>query len=91
TAFTDCLAVPHTIGQHAEVSFICVIHNDVPLQWTNNKVNFILMIGITQNDMKYFNDAFNLLIEFFLSPDNQIKLLSTKNFSDFVNTLLPMN
>lgn len=91
TAFTDCLAVPHTISQHAEVSFICVIHNDVPLQWTNNKVNFILMIGITQSDMKYFNDAFNLLIEFFLTPDNQIKLLGTKNFSDFVNTLLPIS
>ncbi len=89
TAFTDCLAIPHTISQHSETSFICVIHNDIPIQWTSNKVNFILMIGIAQNDMKYFHEGFNLLIEFFLTPANQIKLLKTDNFNDFVNTLLP--
>lgn len=91
TAFTNYVAIPHTISQNADHSFICVVHNDSPIPWTNNKANFLLMIGITQDDMKYFHDAFNLLIELFLTPAVLSKLLNTKNFQEFVNTALQIN
>lgn len=87
TAFTDYLAVPHAISQFAEHSFICVIHNDTAIEWTKNKVNFILMIGISEHEMKYFNEAFDLLIELFLSHDKLVKILNTNSFEDFVNTI----
>ena len=88
TSFADFVAIPHTLNQYADRSFICVIHNDLPISWDKNKVNFILLIGVSQSDMEYFNDAFNILTELFLSPDNQIKLLKTNNIEEFTYTIL---
>lgn len=87
TAFTDCLAVPHAISKYAEKSFICIIHNDMPIKWAKKKVNFILMIGISENEMKYFNEAFNLLIDLFLDQNKLFELLSTKNFNEFISVI----
>ena len=48
TAFTDALAMPHAIRQYAERSFICVIHNSMPIHWGRKHVHFIFMVGITR-------------------------------------------
>lgn len=87
TAFTDHLALPHAISQYADHSFICVVHNDTPIQWTRNKVNFILMIGISEHEMKYFNEAFNLLIDLFLSSEKLMRLLRTTCFEEFIEAI----
>ena len=65
TAFTSALAVPHAVSRYAEKSFICVLHNDMPIAWKDKRIHFVLMIGITQQEMKYFKDAFNLIVELF--------------------------
>lgn len=83
TAFTDALAVPHTISQYAERSFICVVHNDMPICWSQKTVHFILMIGIAEQDMKYFKGAFNLIIELFNSTSRTLELLRTDTFEEF--------
>lgn len=84
TAFTDYIAIPHTISQYAEKSFICVIHNDHPIKWGDKEINFILMIGISESDMKFFKDAFDLLIEVFYSTEKTLEILNTKNYKDFL-------
>ena len=43
TAFTDCLAVPHSINQYAERSFACVLHNDKPIHWGRGAVNIVML------------------------------------------------
>lgn len=83
TAFTDALAVPHTISQYAERSFICVIHNDMPIQWSRKAVHFVLMVGIAEQDMKHFKGAFNLIIELFNSTSRTLELLKTNTFEEF--------
>ena len=88
TAFTDYLAVPHTISQFAEQSFIAVMHNDSQISWETKNVHFILMIGITEQDMKYFKDAFDIIITLFNSTKMTIELLETKDFSSFVSKLI---
>lgn len=88
TAFTDCLAIPHAINQYAEQSFICVLHNDTPIPWGRNHVRFILMIGIAEKDMKYFNDAFHLIIDIYSSVDKTIKILNTDTFDQFKEVFL---
>ncbi|MEG0367755.1 MAG: PTS sugar transporter subunit IIA, partial [Coprobacillus sp.] len=87
TAFTDCLAIPHAISQFADKSFICVVHNDTPIIWGNKNINFILMIGITEKDMKYFRNAFDLIIDLFYSTDRTLELLNTTNFEEFCNRM----
>ena len=83
TAFTDALAVPHAINQYAEKSFICVLHNNMPIPWGRKTVHFIFMIGITKQDMKYFKPAFDLIIELFSSTGRTIELLRTGSFEEF--------
>ena len=83
TAFTSALAVPHAVSQYAERSFICVLHNDMPIVWKDKRIHFVLMIGITQQEMKYFKDAFNLIVELFSSTSRTLSLLKTDSFEEF--------
>ena len=83
TAFTSALAVPHAVSRYAEKSFICVLHNDMPIVWKDKRIHFVLMIGITQQEMKYFKDAFNLIVELFGSTSRTLDLLKTDSFEEF--------
>lgn len=87
TAFTDCLAVPHTISQNADRSFICVVHDDNPIPWGKKNVNFVLMIGITAEDMKYFKNSFEIIIDRFYSTESSEMLLKTDDFEEFISKL----
>ena len=88
TAFTNFIAIPHTISQYAKSSFIFVIHNDSPINWNNQKINFILMTGIAENDIGHFNDTLNFLIDIFSSTQKTLKIMNTNNFDDFKETLM---
>ena len=83
TVFTDVLAVPHAISCYAERSFICVVHNDTPLSWSGRMIHFILLVGISEQDMKHFKAAFDLVIELFSSPERTMELLKTDSFEEF--------
>ena len=83
TAFTDVLAMPHAISQNAERSFICVVHNNMPIPWGRKNVHFILLVGIARQEMKYFTPAFDLVVDLFNSTNRTIELLKTSTFEDF--------
>lgn len=87
TAFTDVLAVPHSISQYADKSFICIIHNDLPINWNRKKVRFVFMIGITEQDMKHFKGAFDLIIDLFNSTSRTLNILKTNTFEEFSDQL----
>ena len=38
TAFTDALAIPHSIGGYSDSSFIAALHNDAAIPWGRHKV-----------------------------------------------------
>ena len=41
------------------------------------------MIGIAQQDMKYFKDAFDLIIDLYSSVDKTVQILNTDTFEEF--------
>ena len=88
TAFTDCLAVPHSIGAYAKRSFIAVLHNDAPIAWGSHNVKFVLLIGIAERDMAMFRGAFDLIVETFMSVDKTVALLRTSRYDEFVEAFL---
>lgn len=88
TAFTDVLAVPHAISHYADRSFICVLHNDMPIPWGGRSVRFVLMVGISEQDMKHFKAAFDLIIELFCSLERTIELLKTDSFEEFCSHMM---
>lgn len=83
TAFTDCLAMPHYIDTYAKRSFIAVLHNDTAIPWGRHDVNFVLLIGLAQEDMGYFRDALDIIIELFCSVDDTMRLMQTNTFEEF--------
>ena len=85
TAFTDCLALPHTISESPAESFIAVVHNDVPIPWGRHNVHFVLLIGIAQNEMRHFRDALDIIIDLFSSMDKTAQLLRTQSFDEFLD------
>lgn len=87
TAFTDVLAMPHAIRQYAECSFICVIHNTMPIHWGRKNVHFIFMVGITKEKMKYFTPALDLVVDLFNSTNRTIELLKTGTFEEFLSRI----
>lgn len=84
TAFTDCLAIPHSIDSFAGNSLIAVLHNDAAIPWGRHNVNFVLLIGIAEGDMGYFRDTLDIIIELFSSVDATIRLLQTDSFDEFL-------
>ena len=55
----------------------------MPIVWKDKRIHFVLMIGITQQEMKYFKDAFNLIVELFGSTSRTLDLLKTDSFEEF--------
>ena len=88
TAFVDGLALPHSMGAYAHRSFIAVLHNDAPVAWDGRDVNFVMMVGIAREDMKYFRGAFDLIVEFFSSVDRTVELMQTDSFTEFVRVFV---
>ncbi len=84
TAFTDCLAIPHSIKGYATRSFISVLHNDTAVLWGRQRVQFVLLIGIAEDEMEYFRDALDLIIELFSSVDTTARLIQTDTFDEFL-------
>jgi transcriptional antiterminator/mannitol/fructose-specific phosphotransferase system IIA component (Ntr-type) len=87
TAFTESLAVPHAINQFARKSFICILHNDEAIPWTSGSVHFILLIGISKDQMQNFNESFDLLVDLFMDSQRLAALLRSNSFSDFMSEL----
>lgn len=83
TAFTDVLAMPHAISQNPERSFICVVHNNMPIRWGRKTVHFILMVGIARQEMRCFTPAFDLVVDLFNSTSRTIELLKTSTIEEF--------
>lgn len=88
TAFTDELAVPHSIGRYADHSFACVLHDDQPLTWGAHKVRIVLLIGLSRQDMKHFSEAFGIIIERFSDVDSTARILSSDSFDEFVASVV---
>ena len=88
TAFIEGLALPHSINQFAEESFVCVVHNDTPIPWGRNDVNVIMMVGLTRSDMRQFRTAFGIIIERFSSADTLARILRSDGFHEFVTALV---
>lgn len=53
------------------------------IQWKKKTVHFVLMIGITEAEMKFFKPAFDRIVELFNSTSRTLELLKTNTFEEF--------
>lgn len=91
TAFTDQVAIPHPITSTSKKSFIAIVHNDIPIQWGKKNVNFVLLVGIANEETAKFRDLFDIIIDSFSSIEKTVALLKTNSFESFIQTLTNKN
>lgn len=87
TAYTDILAVPHAINKFAIHSFVAVLHNDGPITWGDHSVNFVMLIGLSAQDVRYFQDVLDLIIDLFSSPEKSSQALETHDYGELIRAL----
>ena len=61
------------------------IKNDTAITWGRHKVHFVLLIGIAKDEMAYFRDALDIIIDLYSSIDKTSRLMQTDTFEEFVD------
>ncbi|MDJ1122668.1 PTS sugar transporter subunit IIA [Olsenella sp. YH-ols2217] len=87
TAFTDQLAIPHTLDHFAKRSFVAVLHAQKPVPWERHEVSFVLLVGLAREERGNFSDAMEVLVDAFSDMDTTLALLRTRDFDEFASTL----
>lgn len=91
TAFTNQVAIPHSINISAKNSFISIIHNQTPIPWGKKNINFVLLIGIAKEETALFRDLFDIIVDSFSTVEKTVALLQTNSFDDFIHVLTKKN
>lgn len=87
TAFNNNVAVPHSMKMDAYKTGICIIINERPVQWGDEKVQIIAMIANNKNDRKWFSSIFESFINILSEWDNVKELTKAKDYPDFMSKM----
>ncbi|MGC8432470.1 BglG family transcription antiterminator [Clostridioides difficile] len=87
TAFNNNVAIPHSMKMDALKTGVCLIVNDKPVKWGEEKVQIIAMIPINENENEKFNYIFESFIEILSEWNNVKELTKADNYSSFMNRI----
>jgi lichenan operon transcriptional antiterminator len=89
TAFTDTLAVPHAMTMNAHRTAICIVINETPMQWGENRVNVIALIAFSAAGRTTFQTVFDQFVTVFSDRDYVQQLVrKAVNFPTFIDELV---
>ncbi|WP_433945036.1 BglG family transcription antiterminator [Paenibacillus sp. SN-8-1] len=87
TAFNNNVAVPHSMKMDANRTGICIIINDRPVRWGEEKVQIIIMIAFNKTERKLFSHVFESLINILSEWENIKELTISMNYKEFINKI----
>ncbi|HBE8851539.1 TPA: PTS sugar transporter subunit IIA [Clostridioides difficile] len=87
TAFNNNVAIPHSMKMDALKTGVCLIVNDKPVKWGEEKVQIIAMIPINEKEKEKFNYIFERFIEILSEWNNVKELTKADNYSSFMNRI----
>jgi len=87
TAFNNNVAVPHAMTMDANHTGICIIINEKPVSWGEEKVQIITMIAINKTERQLFSHVFESFINILSEWDNIKELTKAMDYQDFVNKI----
>jgi lichenan operon transcriptional antiterminator len=89
TAFTDNIAVPHAMAMSAKRTAICIVVNDTPMDWGENRVNVIALIAFSASDRTTFQSIFDQFVAVFSDRDDVQRLVHRAvDFPSFIEELV---
>ncbi|BDI23861.1 transcription antiterminator [Herbiconiux sp. L3-i23] len=89
TAFTEHLAVPHSMTMSASRTAIAIALNDTPMPWGDNRVNVVALAAFSDADRAAFQTVFEQFVEVFANhADVQRLLRGSEDFRSFIDELV---
>ncbi|MCU1506643.1 MAG: transcription antiterminator [Microbacteriaceae bacterium] len=89
TAFTDNIAVPHAMAMTAKRTAICIVVNDTPMAWGENRVSVIALIAFSASGRTTFQTIFDQFVEVFSEREDVQRLIHRSvDFPSFIEELV---
>jgi lichenan operon transcriptional antiterminator len=89
TAFTDNIAVPHAMVMTANRTAICIVVNDTPMAWGENRVGVIALIAFSASGRTTFQTIFDQFVSVFAERDDVQRLIHRSvDFPSFIEQLV---
>jgi lichenan operon transcriptional antiterminator len=89
TAFTDDIAVPHAMAMTAKRTAICIVINDTPMTWGENRVSVIALIAFSASGRTTFQTIFDQFVSVFSERDDVQRLIHrSADFPSFIEELV---
>ncbi|MCU1476464.1 MAG: transcriptional antiterminator [Subtercola sp.] len=89
TAFTDSVAVPHSMQMSATRTAIAIAVNDTTMAWGENRVNVIALIAFSSDGRSSFQTIFDQFVEVFSDHDDVQQLIKgSTDFASFIEQLV---
>ncbi|MEA9984545.1 PTS sugar transporter subunit IIA [Subtercola sp. RTI3] len=89
TAFTDSVAVPHSMLMTANSTAIAIAVNETPVPWGENRVNVIALVAFSNAGRSSFQTIFDQFVEVFSDHDDVQQLIKgSLTFTSFIEELV---
>lgn len=82
------LAVPHALELNAYKTGIYILNSEKPIEWGGDRVNLVLLFAINRDDRVLFHEVFDNLVVLLLEKQNLDRVLASRSYEEFVNTIL---
>jgi lichenan operon transcriptional antiterminator len=87
TAFCNMVAIPHSMRQSANRSFLSIVTSEKPMAWGKQSVNIVMLMGVSECDRKAFRVLFDNLLRVLSESANVNRLAKCQSYNDFVDRL----
>lgn len=82
------VAIPHSMKMQSKKSGMFVILSDKGISWGNSKVHIVLLLSISSDSRRAFREIFDVLPNILSDDCNINLLLRSKNYNEFIETLI---
>lgn len=89
TAFGN-VAVPHSLENNGNRSFISVCLFDKPINWNNSQVSIVALLGLHEDSKDLFAEIFDYFIEIISNPKNISQLISSRSYEEYIEQMTTM-
>lgn len=87
TEIGGLVAIPHTMSSEIKKSFIQTTILKKSVIWKNENVQLIFLIGIANDDKKYFKENIEKLYSGILNFNNVIDIIKSNSFEEFLDII----
>jgi lichenan operon transcriptional antiterminator len=89
TAFTDTLAVPHSLTMTAHRTAIAIVVNEEAMQWGGNRVHVVALVAFSASGRSSFQHVFDQFVEVFSDHrDVQAIMRASGSHGSFIEELV---